>query len=173
MPSDGQAALLAQNCQRGTWNITEQKILETLPGTPLLLSIPGRLLQTMLEAKSLAEYADVPKGLSTADNTRFLRFFWETPKTTRWFRYAKGGAFSRWSGLVRNRIDYQYEGARLVGTGRAVIRNAQHYFRNGLTYTEVARGVLGVRELTCDTLFDARSPAIFAREATRPGSMLC
>jgi hypothetical protein len=54
-------------------------------------------------------------------------------------------------------------GARLKATKRAVIRNPQYYFEAGLTYTEVARGALGVRDLDCDTLFDARSPGIFIK----------
>jgi len=57
-------------------------------------------------------------GLTTGQNERFLRFWWELyPKNQEkdkdWVGYAKGGAFNKWYGNLWLKINWKNEGYEL------------------------------------------------------------
>lgn len=168
LPSKQQALLLEQLIKQSTHTQVNQFELLELPDTPILVNLPDGLVSLITTSTKLADIADVPKGMSTANNDRFLRCFWEVYTNSRWYPYAKGGTYCKWYGLLWNVVDYENNGIRLK-SDRAVIRNEHYYGQKGLTYTEVARGSFGVRALEKDHLFDARSPGIFATTVSSEG----
>ena len=54
MDADEQDALLAANIRTKSYNLSKQKSLLTLPNTPLLLSVPGELLEQITNQKTLS-----------------------------------------------------------------------------------------------------------------------
>ena len=126
------------------------------------------------------------QGLATADNPRFVRFYWEvtgqtTPATdsfNRWFSYAKGGGYQKWTGMERSVVDWEHDGARIkarinTSTGRPysnvwMLREtaSQCFFQPGLTYTQIARGNFGVRCLE-KSIFGHASNSFFPSQSLR------
>ncbi len=120
----------------------------------------------------LSEYADVKKGMSTADDQRFLRLWHEisilrfasfTEENPKWFRINKGGSFRRWYGNNEYVVDWLDNGAAMKSFSKAVIRNESYYFRPfGLTWTYVTNYKLNVRYYE-NAAFAAVGPGIFPK----------
>ena len=132
----------------------------------LVYWVRTRLIQMLASSNILGKIANVPKGLSTGENDRFIRFHWEAPFRTYWKPYAKGGGYRKWQGLQWLVLNWSHNGARIKhieddkGGIRSRVQNELYYHVPGFTYTEVANKSLGVRLLSADEYFDARSPGI-------------
>jgi hypothetical protein len=101
--------------------------------------------------------------MATSDNSRFTRCFWETPsQNNRWFKYAKGGGYSKWFGLEWLYVDWEYDGGRLNAFPPSVLRSREYYFQPGLTYTPMSGGALGLRRLA-DAAFDVKGSSLFPK----------
>lgn len=142
----------------------------SIPGERLAYWASGKNISAYKKYRSLSQYADVKKGMSTADDNRFLRFWheissikfnvfnYESPK---WFRLNKGGSFRRWYGNNDFVVNWQNSGMELKGFSKSVIRNETYYFRPyGLTWTYVTNYKLNVRYYE-NAAFAATGPGIF------------
>ncbi|OYU71398.1 MAG: hypothetical protein CFE28_16210 [Alphaproteobacteria bacterium PA2] len=114
----------------------------------LILKLPNKMRSV----------ATAKQGMSTTDNPRFLRYWWEIardaisqistsdPKKS-WFLYNKGGAPRKWYGNVIHVVNYKDNGSQLLDLVRNkyrnisdpefVIRNRSLYFREGVTWSRV------------------------------------
>ncbi len=148
--------------------VKTQDLFRQLPSNQILYWISESLIQHLIKDKKIKDFANVPKGLSTADNNRFLRFFWEVPLNNKWIPYAKGGGYKKWYGLNWYSIRWDWDGFLIKnlldysGKIKSCVRNEKYYSSEGFTYTEVANSSLGVRLLEKNELFDARSPGIIS-----------
>jgi len=126
--------------------------------------------------KRLDYYADVKKGMSTADDNRFLRLWFEpeASKTqmfacfdnAKWFSLCKGGSFRRWYGNNEYVVNWENNGSEMKAFKKSVIRNEQYYFRDyALTWTYVTNYKLNVRYVEKST-FAAVGPCIFSNKMT-------
>jgi hypothetical protein len=150
----------------------KQSDLLSIPETPLVYWLLPRFFKLLQSTYRLHDLADVRQGLATADNERFLRYFWEVenlgtvcdnkPLKRIWFWYAKGGRYQKWAGLEWFVINWFKGGAAikefvvtLPGTTHWSRRVASepYYFRPGLTYTLMARGSFATRILE-QAIFD-------------------
>jgi len=142
----------------------------TIPQTPLSYWLRDRFFD-LLAGPVLGDVAGVHPGLCTGDDSRFARFHWELLPASwtrsrmlrRWMPYEKGGGYGKWFGHQFWVVDWEGEGARLrsallPGTR---IQNERYYFREGWTYSYMARGSLGLRWLAPDTVFSHLASAIF------------
>lgn len=121
----------------------------------------------------LSDYADVRKGMSTADDKRFLRMWHEIDATKfkefsdqnpKWFRLNKGGSFRRWYGNNTYVVNWENNGQEMKAFKKAVIRNESYYNRtNALTWTYITNYKLNVRFYE-DALISAAGPAIFTND---------
>lgn len=163
-----------------------QRDFEVIPGAPWVYWItPG--LRTLFEAlPKLGEIAELRQGLATADNLRFLRFWWEVGKpsiafgcssaeecTRRkevWYPYMKGGSFRRWYGNQEYCINYGRNGFELKawadplygnsGWSR-IIKSPDFYFRRGITWTDITSGRFNARLMPPGFVFDQKGPSLF------------
>lgn len=125
------------------------------------------LLALLASRDKLGSLAKVPKGLSTGNNNRFLRFHWEVSDLHVWVAYAKGGGYRKWHGLQWYSLNWKNDGFLIRnlqnenGYIRSRVQNEQFYRCAGYTYTEVANSSFGARVLDELEFFDARSPGIF------------
>lgn len=84
----------------------------------------------------------VCSGLSTANNLKFLRFWWEIDKglifnglpnsNTQWVNYCKGGEYKKWAGNIWLCVNYSKNGDYIKNNG-ATLRNRNFYFSEGIT----------------------------------------
>ncbi len=143
----------------------------TIPQAPLCYWLRERFFE-LLAGRTLGDVADVCQGLATADDDRFVRFVWEVRpeewaqpvRERRWVPFEKGGGYGKWFGHHWWVVDWEHGGARIKAFPASVVRNEQHYFREGWTYSDVARGSIGARILQADAVFCANaSSGIFPR----------
>lgn len=123
---------------------------------------------------SLSNYADVKKGMSTADDNRFLRYWTEISTENfatfscdnpKWFRLNKGGAFRRWYGNNDYVVNWKNNGQEMKAFKKAVIRNESYYFKpKALTWTYVTNYKLNVRYCE-NAAFAATGPCIFPKSS--------
>lgn len=145
----------------------------TIPQAPLCYWLRERFFE-LLAGRTLAESVEVREGITTTDNERFLRYHWEQPEEgTGWLPVPKGGAYVKWAGLELWVLDWRDRGARLRSLGKATLRNLRYWAKPGWTYTQMARGAMGVRVLPKGCALEHKGPAVFGKsDASVPGAIL-
>jgi hypothetical protein len=100
------------------------------------------------------------KGLSSGDDTRNLRLFWEPQpahNAERWKWLAKGGEFSRYRSDLHLLVDWKNrEHLRRLG-------KYELFGKRGVTYTERTTSNLSARILNEGSYFSSAGPGIFAK----------
>lgn len=112
------------------------------------------------------------QGLSTTDDFRFVRLWWEVPESTtrlsRWFPFAKGGSFSLGYAPVHLVVNWFESGHEMYaftgiieGMTGAPMRNPQFYFRAGLTWPLRTQSGFGIRAMPVGCVFGHKGPGCF------------
>jgi hypothetical protein len=154
-----------------------QKKFAAIPGSPWVYWIDERIRNLFKELPKLEDVAHPCQGMTTADNERFLRCWWEIGKNIivlgcptrehsiftgkRWFPYMKGGGFVKWYGLRQLIINWKNDGEEIRATGRATLRNQNYYFRDGVTWSSLSAKGFAVRWMESGFLFDDKGSCGF------------
>lgn len=164
---------------------------DAIPGSPWVYQITPSLRQLFRIYTKLGEIAVPRQGLATADNPRFIRWWWEvgserigfgcqdglqaraSQKT--WFPHtkgdAKGGEFRRWWGNPESTVNWKDDGGEIrnlgIETGKAASRaqNTEYFFLSCLTYTAVSSKNFSVRLVPVGATFDSGGDCLFPRDA--------
>jgi len=117
-------------------NITlPQEKLKIIEGWPFIYWISDGFREKFKE-NNLDSIMKVCAGMSTANNDRFLRYWWEiNNESDGWKTYYKGGSSNKWFGNVWVVVNWKNNGNEIKNfeaTGRAV-RNESYYFSEGIT----------------------------------------
>lgn len=146
---------------------TQAQILK-IPQRPIAYWLRERFYQ-LLAGPKLGDVARVAQGMATAEDGRFVRFVWETPRAAwtrshqdgRWVPFEKGGGYARWFGHQWWMVDWEHGGARLAAFPGAVIRNPDRYFEPGWNYSRMAGGAMGARYQDLPACFSDKGPGIY------------
>jgi hypothetical protein len=159
---------------------------DAILGSPWVYWItPGlrRLFETL---PKLGEIAQPRQGLATADNFRFLRYWWEMgtasigfgcqsreeseSRLEKWYPYMKGGSYRRWYGNQDYIINYGQNGFELKawadplygnsGWSR-IIKSTDFYFRRSVTWTDLTSGRFSARFSPGGFIFDVSGSSVF------------
>ncbi|TMV45816.1 BREX-1 system adenine-specific DNA-methyltransferase PglX [Paenibacillus mesophilus] len=135
----------------------------------------------------IAELITTREGMTTADNDRFLREWYEVDFSRigfgignskeaelsgkRWFPYLKGGPFRKWYGNMMKVVNWERDGAeiksnidRTTGRIRSHNYNGNFGFREGITFPTVSSGKFGARYAPAGFMFDAKGAMGFFRD---------
>jgi hypothetical protein len=142
----------------------------TIPQAPVCYWLRERFFD-LLAGKTLEDVARVPEGLGTREDARFVRFTWEVPsgewslpvRTRRWVPFEKGGGYGKWFGHHFWVVDWANGGARIKTTPNPRVQNEQHYFKEGWTYSSVARGSLGFRFINGNAIISDNSAGVIPK----------
>ena len=134
---------------------TKQAIFSGIPRTEYIYWVSDALLHAFTHYKKVSDYFTVRNGLTTGDNNRFLRLWFEVQKEnigSKWFPCNKGGTFRRWYGNKDYLIDWENNGFALknftdIKTGklRSTLRNIDFNFLPAVVVGHVASGDLPFR----------------------------
>jgi hypothetical protein len=110
--------------------------------------------------------AKVAEGLTTANNNRFLRFWWEIQdrfenSSHKWVPYGKGGSFNKFFGNMWTVLDWADDGLKIKNNKGSSVRNAVCYFRRGITFSSVGTRGVNYRVLDEGCIFDSASRSVF------------
>ena len=135
--------------------VTKQAIFSGIPRTEYIYWVSNALLYAFTHYKKVRDYFTVRNGLTTGDNNRFLRLWFEIQKEnigSKWFPCNKGGTFRRWYGNKDYLIDWENNGFALknftdIKTGklRSTLRNIDFNFLPSVVVGHVASGDLPFR----------------------------
>ena len=151
-----------------------------IPGKPIAYWVSKAFLKTF-EHKKIGDIEYPKQGLSTADNNRFLRFWFEVNKNklstdsesidasikcgAKWFPFNKGGEFRKWYGNFDYVINWFNNGYELKNFPNAAIRNPDFYFQRHVTWSKVSTGTIGFRLRPAGSVFsDAGCAAVFSED---------
>lgn len=113
------------------------------------------------------------QGLATANNNRFLRFWWELSPIDRqinsqdWIYYAKGGPYKKWSGNLWLMVNWKSNGREIKnftdsnGKQKSRTQNENVFFMEGITYSASGSKGPSYRLLPKGCIFDVGGSSIF------------
>jgi hypothetical protein len=108
--------------------------------------------------KSLGDHVRIAQGITTGQNSRFLRFWWEVPRSSsqfdrnvgerdhrRWVAADKGGDFRRWYGNNVYVIDWLGDGEPIVKSPSSTPRNLSTAFQRSLACSKISSSDVAFR----------------------------
>ena len=186
---------------KGGMEIQKQKVLEALankecgyfyeadqtnftkiPGSPIAYWVSENMLSAYDKGETLGEIAFPKTGMTTGDNNRFLRMWFEVninkakfntssadeaqQSGRKWFPYCKGGGFRRWYGYNEYLVNWFNNGYEIKnnvkdnGLKAASVRSENMYFRSLITWSAVTSGMFSCRYCFGGALFDSGGSSI-------------
>ena len=160
----------------------KQDNFDKIPGSPIAYWVDDNLISCFNNTK-LESLASVKQGLATADNNRFLRFWFEvdfnkigfSSKTCeeseltgkKWFPYNKGGDYRKWYGNQEYVVNWENDGFEIRnirgpnGKIRSRAQNTQFYFHESLSWSKISSGNIAFRYYPNGFIFDVAGCSVF------------
>lgn len=154
----------------------EQEKFKLIPSNPIAYWLTEDYFLIYSNTKLLSDVAELKQGIATADNDRFLRYWFEVNinNTTvkdindnqvkinrKWFPYNKGGAFRKWYGNFDYVINWENDGEDLKEYKPSVIRNPNHQLKRSITWSLTNSAYFGARLRPAGSLFDTNGMSLF------------
>jgi hypothetical protein len=169
-----------------TWVRSIAEFLD-VPNTPVVYWASDDEIGALRKGPYLGALIQAREGLTTGDNDRFLRRWYEVSRDrigfgiestdgsvasgARWFPYQKGGSSRRWYGNFDFVVDWEDDGKRpranidgATGRVRSHNYNGTFGFKRGLTWSGISGDGFAVRHVEGGFMFDAKGPMAFASE---------
>lgn len=149
--------------------INSQNDFEKIPGSPIAYWVSASIY-SLFTHPSLKEYAISDGQNITANNAKYVRFFWEVSASkinsnSKWRFYAKGGMFRRWWGNLDYIVDWSKEARDFYHSNpSARIIPEYLWYREGITWTLLSSTGTGFRILPRYATFDKTGSSIFIKE---------
>ena len=146
-------ALADREC--GYYFETDEDNFSKIPGSPVAYWLGTNMLNLITSEQTLGEKYSIGSGLSTSDNDRFLRLFWEVDRQkignsgndpVKWFFFQKGGEYRKWSGNLQYVVNWLDDGREIkywvthnpkdpnTTSWSRRIFNTNLYFKEGITW---------------------------------------
>ena len=168
---------------------TNSENFSKIPGSPIAYWASEKIFDIFENNKSLGEIANVKKGLSTSNNDRFLRFWYEVEKNKikfgaknseeflnsncKWTPCNKGGAFRRWFGNDEFIVNWEDDGLELKNFEKSVIRNTDYYFKQSISWGDISSSKSSFRYKKYGNIFETGGPSIFLENLNKLNYILC
>ena len=142
------------------FNISQNNFLKT-PNYQIIFWEDEYLIDSFNKYPPLSKYAKPSRGLSTFNDNKFLRFWFEPTfksinfncstledsinSKKKWFPYNKGGSYRKWYGNNEYVVNFYNFGEDIKQTGKGSFSNSDYYFSKGLTWSRISSRYFGVR----------------------------
>jgi hypothetical protein len=147
-----------------------------IPGSPWVYWMTPGLIAIFKLNKNIGDLTRTYCGMTTSDNQRFLRFWWEVGLSAlarkcssasqalksgkKWFPYMKGGSFQRWYGNQQYVVNWFNDGAE-IAESPSFPRAKKEFFRRGVTYSYLTAGKFSARLSPGGFIFDVAGSSLF------------
>ena len=168
----------------------QSSVFAAVPGAPIAYRMSDAVRTIFAKFPELSTIADSRQGLATSNDDRFLRFWFEVSRSAmgldmpnreqakasgrRWFPFNKGGAFRRWYGNIQHVLNWEHDGAEVLGLAASkygsptrTIKNMKYYFRPAVTWSNVSSGAPTFRAVDQGVIFGHVGQSIFGSEDAR------
>ena len=171
-----------QAALNGTFFEVSSEQFGKIPGTPIAYWVSDGFITYFNDKYSFEKSATTKSGLSTTNNNKFLRLWYEvcfksigfeylelsqtSDKKHRFIPHPKGGSFRKWYGNLDYVVDWFDNGKAIrkaaEGASGGRIVGTDYWFKEGLTWTDIcAGGDIAVRTLDKGMIFDSCAPSCF------------
>ncbi len=148
-----------------------QSKLKIIKSWPFIYWISDEFREKFKE-QTINDVSEVALGLKTANNNKYLRFFWEVNRSSislklndqkKWVIYLKGGSFNKWAGNEWLVVEWENDGYNIKNQKNSQQIEKGLSFKAGVTLsTRSVKGVCG-RAFEINRLFDMAASAIIFR----------
>ncbi len=173
-------ALSNNNC--GYFYEANQNDFGRIPGSPVAYWASPQIINAFSDNPSINEIGEAKAGMTTGDNERFLRVWFEVyfdkvgigyatseeaqQSRKKWFPYNKGGGFRKWYGLNEIVVLWENNGSEIKNAtkgGRKIasVRSERLYFKESITWATLTSGMFSARYSEAGSLFDDKGSSAF------------
>ncbi|MEQ8188438.1 MAG: BREX-1 system adenine-specific DNA-methyltransferase PglX, partial [Candidatus Eremiobacterota bacterium] len=169
-------------------NITQLDFAK-IPGSPIAYWVSYKIRDIFEKVIKFGNIEKPRQGMSTNDNERFLRMWYEVnfikigfsyknsydakESKLKWFPYNKGGGFRKWYGNNSYLVNWENDGKDIkewlvnnpqdpdtTHWSRRII-NTEYYFKEGITWSDISTGNFACRKSLPGFLFDVKGSSVF------------
>jgi hypothetical protein len=162
-----------------------------IPGSPIAYWAGRNVSNVFANYGTISSVSRVCSGLTSGDKQKFVRLWYEVsirevyfntkpkqedfPNKGKWFPFNAGGEARRWYGNRRLIINWQNDGEEIKRQANSTIRNSQHYFKKGITWTDISSSFFSARVLDEGFIFENTGSLVLPRKDDLLGllSYLC
>lgn len=161
--------------------------LKNIPDNRIAYWISKNMEDTFNKYRLLGDEIDIKQGITTSDNDRFLRLWYEVninkigigldrneaiKSMKKWFPYNKGGGVRKWYGNNEYIINYYQDGQELKDFHNILnktnpggrLKNKEFYFKKNITWSDISGTTFGARSNEKGFLFDVKGSCAFPSE---------
>lgn len=173
---------------RGAFS-SKQCNFSKIPGSPIAYWASKNMLMVFEHGLLLGSIADSKQGIATADNSHYLRLWYEVENmnmtldtktheesalaSEKWYPYNKGGEFRKWYGNNEYVVNWKEDGAELKSDKKAVLRNPSYYFKPCFSWSLVSSSVAAFRYKPAGHIFDVAGMSCFSNKYLKYLLALC
>ncbi|MED3919511.1 BREX-1 system adenine-specific DNA-methyltransferase PglX [Priestia aryabhattai] len=171
---------------------TNSKKFLHIQSSPIAYWVSNDIVDSFKNYKPLSEVSEPRSGLSTTDNNRFLRLWYEVDlyriglgiessniakeSKRKWFPFNKGGAYRKWYGNQEYVVNYENDGEEIkhwvtnnpkdpntTHWSRRIF-NHEYYFKEGITWSAISSSKLSVRYSPTGSILSNAGNMLFSNE---------
>ena len=141
-----------------------KSVLSKIPGQPIAYSMKRKLLE-LFDGECIGDYCVQRMRISTGDNNRFLRLWFEVEKEkmfypNKWVAFSKGGEYRKWYGNWGYLLNYENSGYELKNFSGFSGGSDEWYFKPGLVWTDLSTGKISFRNFPSGAIACSAGPMI-------------
>ena len=171
-------------------NVISSNSFANIPGHPMAYWVDEDIINVFKNGDSLTDYGETKTGMTTSDNKRFLRLWYEVDFNKiglnykdldltkngqhKWFPYNKGGSYRKWYGNHEYVVNYEFDGKevkdyaiKLYKTATKRIVNINYYFKPCISWGIIGGNNISVRYYPEGFIFDVAGMCCFYKENYR------
>ena len=147
--------------------ITKQFNFDNIPGNPIAYWATQETYNHFKSDLKLKDYVNYSGSLhKTANNDKYLRYFWEVDKNdSNWRHYNKGGKFRKWYGNNELLVNWSDESIEYYSTYRtANLFKKEFWDIEGITWTALTSGKFNARYFERGFISDFKGASIYPKK---------
>lgn len=175
----------------GKYTFKKEKY-KSIPSMPIAYWISDNMERVFLRGTNMSSTAEPKQGLSTTDNDKYVRLWFEVDKNNirlninnteetknceeKWYQFNKGGEYRRWYGNRYYVVNYENDGISIkqnvlrkypyLKTPDFVVKNSIYYFKECISWSKVTSGNFSVRYFEDGFIFSDAGMAIFCNDSS-------
>ena len=146
--------------------ITNQSNFDNIPGNPIAYWATQETYNHFKMDLKLKDYVNYSGSLhKTANNEKYLRYFWEIDKNdSNWRHYNKGGKFRKWYGNNELLVNWSNDSVEYYSTHRtANLFKKDFWDLEGITWTALTSGKFNARYFERGFISDFKGASIYPK----------
>ena len=167
---------------------TNAKKFLDIPSQPIAYWSIEELHDIFHKSEELSKYADPKAGLSSGNNDKFFRLWYEVNinkigfnlsqnqaknSSFKWFPLNKGGSFRKWYGNHEFIVDYENNGYEIKnyrdsrGKLKSRPQNTQYYFNESINWSRISSSKIGFRYSPEGFVFGGTCSSLFTKNINK------